>query len=122
VLAAAEHGSYDLVASEELLEEVKDVLERPKMRRYFPESSISEYIARVKAASLMILGPFAGDVPSHTEDPDDDYLVELALTTNVDVLVSGDPHLRDLGQIRDHDGNVVARVLTPSAFLWEVEG
>ena len=80
---------YDLVASEDLLEEARDVLERPRMRRYVPESPVPEYIARVRAVALMVLGHFAGDVTSHTEDPDDDYLVELAFAADVDVLVSG---------------------------------
>lgn len=122
MLAAAERGSYDLVASEDLLEEARDVLERPKMRRYVLESFVPEYIVRVRTAALMVLGHYTGDVPSHTSDPDDDYLVELALATDVDVLVSGDPHLLNLGQIRNREGDVVVRVLTPSAFLEEVEG
>ncbi len=53
---------YDLVASEDLLEEARDVLERPRMRRYVPESPVPEYIARVRAVALMVLGHFAGDV------------------------------------------------------------
>jgi predicted nucleic acid-binding protein len=122
VLAAAEQGSYELIASEDLLEETRDVLERPKMRRYVLESYIPEYIARVRAAARMVLGHFTDGVPSHTSDPDDDYLVELALAADVDVVVSGDPHLLDLGEIRDREADVVvARVLTPSAFLKEVE-
>ncbi len=121
MLAAAEQGSYELLASEDLLEETRHVLERPKMRRYVLESYIPEYIARVRAAARMVLGHFTGDVPSHTSDPDD-YLVELALAADVEVLVSGDPHLLDLGEIRDREADVVvARVLTPNAFLEELE-
>jgi predicted nucleic acid-binding protein len=33
---------------------------------------------------------------THTPDPDDDYLVALVLSAQVDVLVSGDRHLADL--------------------------
>jgi putative PIN family toxin of toxin-antitoxin system len=121
LLEAAEQGWYDLVVSEHLLEEVRDVLGRPKMQAYFPASAIAEHTARVRAAAFMVLGHYAGEVPSHTADPDDDYLVELALATDAEVLVSGDRHLRDLGTIASGGGTGVCRVLTTSAFLKELD-
>ena len=69
-MQAAEQGFYDLVLSEDLLAEARDVLERPKMRRYFPEGSVPEYITRVRKAAAMVLGHFTEDVPSYTQDSD----------------------------------------------------
>jgi predicted nucleic acid-binding protein len=56
------------------------------------------------------------DPPStavHMRDPDDDYLVALALAARVDVLVSGGRHLTDLA------GSSVL-VQTPRDFLARV--
>ena len=120
-MQAAEQGSYDLVLSEDLLAEARDVLERPKMRRYFPEGSVPEYIARVRKAAAMVLGHFTEDVPSYTQDPDDDYLVELAFASEADVLVSGDPHLSgSFGSSRGGRRREV-RTLTPSEFVAELD-
>lgn len=49
---AAEKGDFELVVSEHLLNEVQDVLERPKMRRYLPVEEVPDYLDRVWEAGI----------------------------------------------------------------------
>lgn len=55
-----------------------------------------------------------------TGDPDDDYLTGVALLGGAGVIVSGDRHLLSLGTIRDGEGNLLVRVLSPRDFLEEL--
>jgi predicted nucleic acid-binding protein len=56
-----------------------------------------------------------------TADPDDDYIAGVAYLGQADLIISGDPHLTNLDSIRRGDGGVIARVLTPRAFLDELD-
>jgi predicted nucleic acid-binding protein len=56
-----------------------------------------------------------------TADPDDDYIAGVAYLGQADLIVSGDPHLTNLDAVRRGDGGVIARVLTPRAFLDELD-
>ncbi|MDQ4002151.1 MAG: hypothetical protein M3283_14405 [Actinomycetota bacterium] len=78
---------------------------------------------------MLWLHDHAADVPEElppnvvqgvTADPDDDYIAGVAYLGRADVIVSGDPHLTDLDAIRHGDDGVIARVLTPRAFLEEL--
>jgi uncharacterized protein len=91
--AAVEHRWLPVI-SPQLLDELKVVLSRPKFASKLTEETIKDFIASLASASEI-----AADPPSsapHTPDPDDDYLVALALAADVDVLISGDTDLTDL--------------------------
>ena len=45
------------------------------------------------------------------DDPDDDLFLEIALEAEAEYIVSGDPHLTDLGAFRDIE------IVSPTAFL-----
>jgi uncharacterized protein len=88
-------GDFELVVSSALLEELEEVLLRPKFRRYLSESDAREFVHALAGWA----DTQAEDPPADvgiTPDPDDDYLVSLARATNADALVSGDPDLTDL--------------------------
>lgn len=125
LLRAAEEGAFELVVSEQVLEEVEDVLNRQKMRRYLPESDVPVYLDRLRAVSEVAEGAPSG--AGCTPDQDDDYLIGLVgfvATRPSDrgaqcVLVSGDRHLLDLPDriVRNNEGRVLARILPPAEFL-----
>jgi len=99
---------FELIASPTLLDELRDVLARPKFRRWISEAAATDFIEGIAEAAIIIDDPPAAAPLS--PDPDDDYLVALARATQADCLVSGDRHLLDLG---DPDPPVV----TPRQFL-----
>ena len=101
-------GFFELVTCEHLLDELETVLRRPKFRKYATEEQVRQYVASIRADSIVLPDP---DVEvGLTPDPGDDYLVALARTARADLLVSGDRHLTRLARPDPP-------VLTPAAFL-----
>lgn len=116
-----EAGQFELVVSAGVLFEALEVLKRPKFRRYLSETEAVAYVLRLHdgAAEVSEELPFEV-VQGVTGDPDDDYLTGVALLGSAGVIVSGDRHLLSLGTIRDGEGNLLARVLSPRDFLEEL--
>jgi putative PIN family toxin of toxin-antitoxin system len=107
LLAATRGGSFELIVSPLLLEELKLVLRREKFRRYVDLGVVDQYVELLRRDAAMAADP-TGPPPIRCADPDDDYLIALAHSCNA-ALVSGDRHLLDLaGEIP---------VFTPSEFL-----
>jgi putative PIN family toxin of toxin-antitoxin system len=72
--------------SEELMLELKDVMNRPKFTKYFPNGT-QEYILFVERfTELFSTNPIFDMCP----DPKDNYLFDLAYQSNSEFLVSGD--------------------------------
>jgi putative PIN family toxin of toxin-antitoxin system len=99
---------FELIASPMLLDELRDVLARPKFRRWISTAVATEFVDGLAQAAVIVDDPPGptGDSP----DPEDDYLVALARAARADYLVSGDHHLLELP---DPD----PPVLTPREFL-----
>ena len=107
IVAAWTQGHFELVASPLLLEELRNVLARPRFRRWVSADTVAEYVAGLAAAATIIDDPPA--VPGLSPDPDDDYLIALARVTDADYLVSGDRHLTGIS-------DPIPPVLTPREF------
>ena len=108
IVAAWIGGRFELVASPLLLEELRDVLDRPRFRRWVSTATAANFIDGLTEDADVIDDPPAQ--PGLSPDPDDDYLIALARAAQADYLVSGDRHLLDLA---DPD----PPVLTPRQFL-----
>lgn len=91
IVDAALDGRIELVMSPALLEEIADVLSRPRIRRRLSAEDAHLFLADVAAQAVMLADP--ADPPSVCRDPEDDYLVALADAAGADVLVSGDDDL-----------------------------
>ena len=100
-------GRFDLIVSPQLLGELRDVLARPKLRRWVSDPAAAEYVEGLTDAALLIDDPPAQ--PGLSPDPDDDYLITLARAAGADYLVSGDHHLTGLA-------DPTPPVLTPREF------
>ncbi len=94
ILTAWTQGRFDLIVSPELLGELRDVLARPRLRRWVSEAVAAEYVDGLTDGALLIDDPPAQ--PGLSPDPDDDYLIMLARAAGADYLVSGDHHLTGL--------------------------
>lgn len=81
--------------SETVLQELEEVLHRPKLSRRVTPSERDEYLARVRLQADVVHDP--GGSEGATRDPDDDYLVALARRERVDAIVSGDKDLVEVG-------------------------
>lgn len=96
-----------MIVSPHLLEELTDVLLRPKFRNWASERDAVLFVETIRLAAIG--HPDPEHVPSVSADPKDDYLLALAIAAHADVIVSGD---RDLLSLSDHRPPVVA----PRAF------
>jgi putative PIN family toxin of toxin-antitoxin system len=94
LLVRWDRGEFELVTSPVLMDEVRRVMTYPRIKKR---------IDRDEAAKLLkLLGEISHraedsdtEPPVRSEDPNDDYLIGLALKEGA-ALVSGDRHLTDL--------------------------
>jgi putative PIN family toxin of toxin-antitoxin system len=107
LLGAARGGSFELIVSALLLEELGSVLRRQKFRRHVDLDVVDRYVALLQRDATRAVDP-VGPPPVRCADPDDDYLISLAHAGGA-ALVSGDQHLLDLA------GRIP--VFTPAEFL-----
>ena len=108
IVTAWVDGRFELIASPTLLAELRDVLDRPRFRRWVSTATATDFIDGL--AEDAVLSDDPPPQPGLSPDPDDDYLIALARVAEADYLVSGDRHLLDLN---DPD----PPVLTPRQFL-----
>lgn len=94
-----------------LLEEVLEVLTRPKLRRFVSVDAALELLADIKGAAETHPDPVV--IEAISRDADDDYLVALLTDSGADRLVSGDADLLALAG-RD------PRILSPRMLLDEL--
>jgi putative PIN family toxin of toxin-antitoxin system len=94
LLDAAIAREWQPVVSPLLLSELEDVLRRPKFSARLPDEAVQQFIAAIVAISEIAADP--SPATTRSRDPKDDYLLDLAIAANVDVLISGDHDLTDL--------------------------
>ena len=108
LLAEFRSGAFELVVSPLLLTELRDVLSREKIRRYVSPSEADAYVDLIRRDSIVSVDPEpSGEMDSI--DPDDQYLIELARSARVDVIVTGDARLLDMRHVWP--------IVTPAGFL-----
>ena len=91
ILDAWRDGEFDLLVSPLLLDELEDVLLRPRFVEYATSEQVRAYVDGLAVEGVAFDDP--GDPPRVTRDPDDDYLFALAVAAGADFLVSGDKHI-----------------------------
>ena len=111
LLDAALGREWQPVVSPLLLSELDEVLRRPKFSARLPDDAIQEFIAGIAAISEIATDP--PPATTRSRDHKDDYLLELAIAADVDVLISGDQDLTDL----THPGILIQ---TPRDFLTSI--
>ncbi len=102
---------FELVSSEEILEEARDALHRRHIQRKYDlnEEMITGFINRHRnGARMVIVQNIENLIP---QDPPDNIVLACAVEGKADYLVSGNLHLLDLKQ---HRG---VKIVTPAQFL-----
>ena len=108
-LRAHADGSFELIVSEHLLGELTTVLSRDKFRRYLSLAQVARLVAALRRDAILCEDPRrAPPIPS--PDPQDGYLLSLALSQSAQMLVTGDAHLLNLQVPALH-------IITPREFL-----
>jgi len=94
LVRAARDGGFELIVSELLLTELERAFGYPKLRKRVPAEKAAAYIGWLRSHATLAEDP-AGPVPVASPDPDDDYLLALAIDRRA-FLVTGDQHLLGL--------------------------
>jgi uncharacterized protein len=83
--------------SAETTSELRDVLQRPKIRRYVSEAKAVEFLAQLNEFSeqVEIAQPIVA-----CRDPKDDKFLSLAVAAGADCIVSGDDDLLSMNSFR----------------------
>lgn len=85
-------GVFEVLVSPKLLDELRDVLGRPKIRRYATAEEAALFVAALQAEAIPVVDP--RPVAGATRDPGDDYLIALA-GAEADALVTCDKEVRN---------------------------
>lgn len=86
-------NAHQLIFSDQLLTEFLHVAKRPKLKKFISEAKLKRLIEQFDIYAMMI------DTTSKIElcrDPNDNFLLELAVDGNADFLVTGDNDLLSL--------------------------
>ena len=91
-------GEFELVVSDALLDELESVLGYPKIKQRVSRDRAGRLLTLLREEALVAPDPAveAASTPTLPDDPDDEYLVRLAVAERA-LIVSGDRHLLALG-------------------------
>jgi uncharacterized protein len=110
VLRAGRDGAFELIVSELLIAELSRALAYPKIRTRIPAEQAASFVSWVRYHATLAADP-TRPAPLTSPDPDDNYLLALAIDRRA-FLITGDQHL--LGVAGD------LPILTPAQFLDEL--
>ena len=101
VLDAWRTGRFDLVISPSIVAEIRAVLAYPRIRRKYAvdDDDVAELVDLLEHDALLVSGDaeVSNAIPA---DITDEKILACAIDGQADVIVSGDPHLLDLGEYR----------------------
>jgi len=91
-------STIKLLLTKQLIDELKLVTSRPKLRKYFDKHDVNELIELI---SIIGLTYDIYDIPNICRDPKDDFLLSLCQIGKADYLVTGDNDLLDLAGYKE---------------------
>lgn len=111
ILRSSRCGTFELIVSELLIAELVRALAYPKLRKRISAEKATAFTGWLRRHSTVAEDP-ADPPPVRSPDPDDDYLLALAIDQRA-FLVTGDQHL--LGLRED------LPILTPADFVAKLD-
>ena len=103
-------GKFEVLLSNQIVDEVLQALAYPKVRKHTRTKAEPDlWFEDIVVLAQFIAGEY--DVSPVSDDPDDDKYIAAAIEGRAAVVVSGDS---DLLKIREHEG---VRIITPRSFL-----
>jgi uncharacterized protein len=106
-------AAFEVVVCPRLIDEISDVLDRPRLRNRISADDASEFVAAISALPNQVPDP--SEIAVATRDADDDYLVALVRQNEAVWIVTGDDDLLDWEEQQP-------RTIAPAAFeRWLIE-
>lgn len=103
---------YTIITTQQLFDELIEVTNRDKIKKYFPEKDVKELLILLKTISSKVQIS-----PKHfiNRDPKDNFLLDLIDISKADYLITGDKDLIELNPFK------TSKILTPSDFEIEMK-
>jgi putative PIN family toxin of toxin-antitoxin system len=119
VLQAYRDGRFTLVTSETLLDEIRDVLNRPRIAGKYgiQADDVDALVDLMRQRAVLVTTTGAVHV---CRDPDDDESIEVAIVGQADVVVSRDEDLARAPEVAEYLAGRGVRTLTVRRFLDEL--
>lgn len=105
-------GRITIVLTDQLIEELRIVTSRKKLKNYFPEGSVDELIGLLQVIAVNVTIKQKNSI---SRDPKDNFHLDLIEYSKADFLVTGDKDSLALNPFK------TARILSPSAFERELD-
>ncbi|MCX8177152.1 MAG: putative toxin-antitoxin system toxin component, PIN family [Candidatus Bathyarchaeota archaeon] len=115
IVKAAEEGKVVIVASEEIVGEISQVLNYPKLRKVYQAAGLRHKDLVEAVIKVVRFVEVSKRVSVVVEHPADDKFIECVLAAGADYIVSGDRHLLKIG------GYKRTRILSVSELLGILE-
>ena len=114
IQAAWEKDTLLFITSEPIIAKTDEVLHRGKITSLFPtpqlaEERIQRFLATLRRRAVQV--PHLLDLQVVAKDPEDDTILIAAVEGHADCIISGDKHLKDLGEYQG------IPILTPAEFV-----
>lgn len=111
ILQAWQRGEIELIISPQILEEVKDVLLRPRIRKqqWMTEQEVEVLLQAIEQVATHVRGSL--DVNVIEKDPEDNKFLAAAKEGKAQYVISGDRHLL---KVRNFEG---IQIVSPKRFL-----
>ena len=116
IISLARQGEVEICLSDDILEEIKRTLLRPKLQKIHkarPEE-IERFLQAFTEVAVLVSGTV--EVDPVEGDPDDTKILACAVEGQADYVISGDHHLTDLGSFHG------IPIVNPDAFLTIMAG
>ncbi len=112
IFEAWREGRFEVITCREQLDEIRRASRYPRLQRILQAHRVGTMINHLQRARIVEKLP----VDTETDDPDDAFLLALAMTGIADVLVTGD-HRAGLLRRRTVEGT---RIVTPTTFCRDI--
>jgi len=96
IIEKAERKEIQLFTSQKILKELEEVLKREKFSKKLEGKKYTVNEAVTKIALIAVLIESTHKINVIKEDPDDNRVLECAVSAKADVVISGDGHLLSL--------------------------
>lgn len=97
-------ADFEVVRCRALLDEIREVLTTlPRLRRWISLETATLFVDTIETlVDLVDLVDDPAEISNETRDPNDDYLIALARTNDVEFIVSGDTRTSSSGRPDSH--------------------
>lgn len=115
IVRAVEDGKVCIVTSEEIIGEISQVLNYPKLRKVYQAAGLRHENLIEAVLKVVKFVKVTEKVNVVAEHPADDKFIECALAADAEYIVSGDKHLLKIGEYKK------TRILSVNEFLVVLE-